>query len=350
MKPASFLNKMAASRLVRAGAGIFLFLGLATIDRPAPPPPPLGPRTAHLSVRAVPLDPGDAARRRLGPLVFRRGFALSSDDPRFGGISSMKVEGGQVLAISDTGMVFRFPLPVSAGTLPVHIAPLRAGPGSGAQKWDRDSESMAADRDHVWLGFEGENMIWRYRRADGSAEASVAPALMRRWRSNSGPESLVKLSDGRFLVIEEGPESAEPFSKAVLFSGDPTDPATRAAALRYRRVPGFRPTDAAELADGRLLILNRRFSWLTMLSAAFVLVDPRALQAGDTLEGPTIAMLTRPLTVDNMEALSVRQENGRTIIDVASDDNLMPIQRTLFLEFELDARQASRPAPPPPSE
>jgi hypothetical protein len=36
-----------------------------------------------------------------------------------------------------------------------------------------------------------------------------------------------------------------------------------------------------------------------------------------------------------MEALSVTQENKRTIIWLASDDNFIPLQRTLLLKFEL---------------
>ena len=45
--------------------------------------------------------------------------------------------------------------------------------------------------------------------------------------------------------------------------------------------------------------------------------------------------LQPPLTVDNMEALSVTVENGRTIVWIASDDNFFPLQRTLLLKFAL---------------
>ena len=45
-----------------------------------------------------------------------------------------------------------------------------------------------------------------------------------------------------------------------------------------------------------------------------------------------------PRPVDNMEALAVSREGGRTIVRIASDDNYLALQRTLLLEFELDER------------
>jgi hypothetical protein len=291
--------------------------------------PPPGPRAARLFMTPVALDPGDPARRRVGGLVFRRGWVLTSDDPGFGGISSMHVEHGAVLALADTGTVFRFALPVRAGAETVRIAPLDAGPGAGRRKAARDSESLAVAGDDAWIGFEGANAIWRYRRADGRARAGAAPAAMRAWPGNAGP-------------IAEDRNDGRAFSRALLFDGDPTAPGTRAAALRYRRVPGARPTDAAQLPDGRLLILNRHFAWLSGASATLMIADPAGLRPGGTIEGHTLAVLAPPLTVDNMEALSVSCAGGRTIVYLGSDNNMAPIQRTLFLEFALDPAIAGR--------
>jgi hypothetical protein len=93
-------------------------------------------------------------------------------------------------------------------------------------------------------------------------------------------------------------------------------------------------TDAAELPDGRLLILNRRLSWLGSFSARLVIAS--LPDRGRTVKGHQIAWLHAPVTVDNMEALSVTQEEGRTIIWIASDDNFSPpLQRTLLMKFSL---------------
>jgi hypothetical protein len=340
IKVASFLNAFFRC-LLRIAVAVILFVLLATIHAPGPLPPDRGPAIASLELRAVPLDPRDPARRRLGALLFRRGWVLTSDDPRFGGISAMHVDARRVVAISDTGMAFGFALPARPGSARVAIVPLK-GLSTEAHKEYRDSESMAVFGSDVWLGFEGQNKFSRYRRLEDRPESSAAPALMRRWPGNSGPESLVRLDDGRFLTIAEGRDDGEAFSAAVLFDRDPTLAHASGRSLRYRRVPGCRPTDAAQLPDGRLLILNRCFSWLSWLSAALVIAEPDQIRPGGIIAGQVIADLKRPLTVDNMEALSVVSRGAKTLVYIASDNNLMPIQRTLFLEFEL----AEAPAGP----
>jgi hypothetical protein len=340
MKLATFLNKTRLARVL----GPLLLLGLlATFIRPGPPPPVGGARTARLFAAPVALDPDDPGRRRVGGLIFRRGWVLTSDDRRFGGISAMHVEGGRVLALADTGIIFRFALPArSGGVEPMRVAPLAEGPGDANVKWDRDSESLAMAGGEAWIGFEGANAIWRYRRSDGRAESHATPPAMRHWPSNNGPESVARLDGGRFLVIAEDRDTAQPFSRALLFSGDPAMPGTPTLALRYRRVAGARPTDAAQMPDGRVLVLNRHFGWLSGLWATLAVADLHRLAPGGIIEPRPVATLAPPLTVDNMEALSLGCANGRTIVYIASDDNLMPIQRSLLLEFELAPPFAGR--------
>ena len=310
------------------------FLLLATIVTPNPPLPPGGPVRSVVTATAVMLDGDDGGRRRVGDLVFRRGWTLTSPDRRFGGLSAMHVEGGEVTAISDSGVLFRFPLPRAAGPLPLRVAPL---PGSrGAAKRDQDTEAMVVRGDRMWLAFEARNGIARLHRRDLREEALAQPEAMRRWRRNKGPEAMVRLADGRFLLLAEGPDDASVFSDALLFRGDPAEAGTAAAPLRYRRPPGYRVTDAALLPDGRLLVLHRRFRWLEGISAKLAIVDLAGLRSSAILEPREIAALRAPLTVDNMEALSVAREGGRTIVRIASDDNHMTLQRTLLLEFALE--------------
>jgi hypothetical protein len=290
---------------------------------------------ATLFAEPVPLDPSDPARRRVGGLDFLGGWSLSSDSARFGGLSALHVDGGAVAALSDGGTLFRFTLPVGHDHEPVRIDPLGGGPGPATYKSNRDTESMVILGPWLWAGFERHNMVWRYRLPDLAAAASAQPALMRDWRANSGAEGMVRLGDGRFLVFCEGNSDDRPLSDVVLFGGDPSDPRTPATLLHYRRVPGYRVSDAALLPDGRLLILNRRFEWLEGFSLVVTIADPSGLRAGAVLEGREIARLQPPLTIDNMEGVSVTVENGRTIVWLVSDDNFFPLQRTLLLKFAL---------------
>ena len=331
MKLARILNETASSRFGRMLFLAVAFVLLATIIHPPPAQPPTGPADARLDIVAVALDEQDPRRRRVGELVFLRGWALTSPEPRFGAISAMQVENGQVTALSDTGTIFRFALPRAAGAAPLRIEPLPRT--AGRAKSSHDTEAMLIAGGQAWIALERRNGVVRFRRADWHEESAAQPALMRSWRGNSGPEGMARLPDGRFLIFSEGRDHGAPFSPVVLFAGDPAVPDTPAVALRYRRLSGFRVTDAAVMPDGRLLILNRRFSLLDGASARLVVAESGRLGAGATVEGREIAELRPPLAVDNMEALSVTREGGRTIVRIASDDNFMGAQRTLLLEF-----------------
>jgi hypothetical protein len=156
---------------------------------------------------------------------------------------------------------------------------------------------------------------------------------MRRWRSNRGPEAMVRLPDGRFLVFSEGGGGDSP---VILFAGDPARPGTAAVRLRYRPPDGFRITDAALLPGGGLLFLNRKVSFLAGMEAKIGVAAAPKLAPGALLAGEEVAHLAWPLNIDNMEAMSVAREAGRTIVWLASDDNFNPLQRTILLKFALD--------------
>ena len=328
----------------RATRILFLLIAFAALTTIVPSPPrrpPPGPGESVLIAIPVALDPEDPGRRRAGSLLFRRGWQLTSPDGRFGGLSALHVADGQVTALTDSGIVMTFALPGPSADRRLRFTPLR-GPGSAATRSNRDTESLAIRGGRAWVGFERHNMIWRYRRSDWRAEAAARPAQMRGWRRNSGAETLVRLADGRFLAIAEGEDDAV-YSEILLFAGDPAEAETQTVRLRYRRLQGFRPTDAALLPDGRLLVLNRRISLFGGMAAKLAVAGLERLAPDRIIDSREIAELRAPLTIDNMEALSIAREGGRTIIRIASDDNYLALQRTLLLEFELD-ESASEPA------
>ncbi|NNC71690.1 MAG: esterase-like activity of phytase family protein, partial [Sphingomonadaceae bacterium] len=81
--------------------------------------------------------------------------------------------------------------------------------------------------------------------------------------------------------------------------------------------------------------LNRRLSLVEGVSVIVTIASLDGLAEGAIIEGRSIARLDPPLTIDNMEAVVVGEENGRAVIWMASDDNFNPLQRTLLLKFEL---------------
>jgi hypothetical protein len=295
-------------------------------------PPP--PSRSVLTFDPVHLDERFPDRRQVGKLTFLGGWSIRSNDHRFGGISAMHVEAGEVTAVSDTGNLFRFAVP-SGRRGELNVMPLPDGPGPATEKANRDAESLAVHRGRFWIAFEGSNEVWRYARDGSKAEAHRAPPEMRRWSGNGGSEAMVRLPDGRFLIFSESSYRPDGSTEALVFSGDPALARSRAERFGYAAPKGYKITDAAALPDGRLLFLNRSAGLAKGFTAILTLSDKAAPNAGGMFFGREIAHLRTPLTVDNMEALSVTIENGRTIVWIASDDNFLPLQRTLLLKFEL---------------
>ena len=302
----------------------FLFF-LGTFAPPSLYRPELPPALTRLSIK--PISPADM---RSEALVFRGGWHLESNDFRFGGISAMHVEGGQVTAFSDAGWLIRFAVPKDEAEAEARIDALPVGPGDPRAKADRDVEAMAVHGPLAWLAFERINAVWRFRRGSWEAEAGAEPPAMRKWRANRGAEAMLRLPDGRFLLFAEGGGG---LSDVLVFEGDPAAPGTRTVAMRYRPPEGHRITDAAALPDGRLLFLNRRTHLLAGgFSVKLTVARQPPLAEGAIIEPELLADLPR---LDNLEALSVTRDGDRTILWVASDDNYFPLQRTLLLRFEL---------------
>jgi hypothetical protein len=303
-------------------------------------PLPLAFHTPAPGVTAtpVPLDPADPARVTLGRLRYLGGWVLRGTERRFGGVSSMTIEDGRFVMLSDTGVVFRMRFTGSGPVADYASAPLPDGPGDGSRKFDRDSESSTYDpaSHHVWAGFETRNAIWRYTEGFAQADGHAEPAAMADWPPNEGPEAMVRLHDGRFLVFAETAKRPDGSHVVLLFPGDPTT-GVAPITFGYRGPPGFAPTDAVELPDGRVIVLHRRFSLTKGFSAALSVLDPAQIEPGATITGtPLVPSWAPPLTVDNMEALAIeRRADGRLMLWIASDDNFFVAERTLLMAFAL---------------
>jgi hypothetical protein len=299
-----------------------------SLQRREPPP-----AVSLIHLAPVPLDDAAPDSKRLGRLVFLGGWWLTSNDERFGGISALHVEAGQVLALSDAGWRIRFPLRNGSRTIRADVAMMEAGPGPADEKENRDSESLVVAGPTLWVGYEQANAVWRYDLRTFAVSGSAEPAAMARWNANHGAEAMVRLADGRFLIFNEGKGGD---SDALLFAGDPAKAGTPALRLRYRPPAGFRITDAALLPDGRIALLHRRVGLFEGFTARLTVARLPALAAGAVIEGEEAAAFEGGITRDNFEALSVGREGGRTILWLASDDNYNKLQRTLLLKFALE--------------
>ena len=195
---------------------------------------------------------------------------------------------------------------------------------------------MTSTQVGYWTGLEGRNAIARYAPSFARLEKLIEPKAMRNWPDNGGPEAMTRLPDGRFIVFSEEAFGPDNSTQALLFAGDPTDSQTSVQIFGYRAPQGYRVTDAAKLPDGRIILTNRRFTLFEGVSAVVTVADPKDIVPGKSWQGIEIARLKPPLTVDNMEGISVTQEGADTIIWLISDDNFQSFQRTLLLKFRLE--------------
>lgn len=266
-------------------------------------------------------------------------WQLTNRNPSFGGYSALIAQpGGRLQAFSDIGRSMAFGDP-DRGLRPVRfgvVPPLRPG---GDRARDVESATWNPRTGTVWVAAEDSNAIRRHA-SGAQAWDFVRPPSMRRWPSNQGPETMVRLSDGRFLVLAEARENLSARAgPALLFPGDPL---RGGKPVRFRFAPpdGFRPVDAASLPDGRVVILLRKLKMVLPPSfrSRLVIADPAQIKPGELWSWRPVARIEPPLPRDNYEGLAiVPGSDGSVVLWLISDDNRAAyLQRTLLLKIRWD--------------
>ncbi len=282
------------------------------------------------------VTPLDLPSIEAGPdMVAVAAWELSSENKHFGGYSALLVREDDAapafFAASDRGRFLRFDLRDGEPEF-------GAIAGSVANTKDAiDVEAVTSDpaTGRLWFAYEGRNLIERRNASLGDA-ARAKPGAMERWGENSGPEAIVRLADGQFIVLSEGPRATYGTEHAALLFADDPVKSVKVAAFTFTPPSGYRPVDMAQLPDGRVLILVRRF--IPALPPRFetkvLLADPQGIVAGGIWTGQTIATIAPPLPSDNYEGMDVvTRPDGGTDIWLIADDNLATFQRTLLLKL-----------------
>lgn len=293
------------------------------------------------------LNVDDPSVTRIGRLRYRGGVSLSSDDPRFGGLSGLLVDrGGQRLkAVSDKGtwLIARIKHDSKRRLIGLDNAEIagmrdRAGEIVKGKKFG-DAEAMARVNGHVIVAYEHTHRLWHY--ADRGNFLNARPKIERRpprgrkhsrvLRRNHGIEALTELSGNRLFALPEGRKDAVVRQPGWIIDGKRWHP------VSYARKGLYRPVGAATLPNGDVLVLERRLTLIGGLSSRLVRVSARSIRAGAVIKGKEIAVLQSPMIADNFEGISARRgPDGKTLVYLVSDDNFNILQRTLLLMFELD--------------
>ncbi|MGD9811298.1 MAG: esterase-like activity of phytase family protein [Sphingobium sp.] len=299
-------------------------------------------RTANgpVLIRSEPLvlDSRNPSRTTLGDLHFLGAWKLTSPEKWFGGLSAMLIgPQGRIWALNDSGVMYIFPKPGGSEkgeAFRVRAPKKRPKP----YRYPTDSESVTADPDfrNIWIGFEMVPRICRFvpdLRRD--SRCRDWPEIGK-WDQTESQESMVRLPDGRFLVIAEQTDGDGPQHEVLLFAGDPASPATpHPRHLSYIPPAGYKPTDAVWFDKDHLIVLNRRVTIYDGFTAVISVVDIGRLESGTVLKSREIARLVPPVLSDNFEGLAIEREDGQPILWVVSDDNHLFLQRTLLLKFAL---------------
>ncbi len=307
-----------------------------------------GANNIELSYTRVPLNYERPEQHAVGMLKYRGGLSITARDPMFGGLSSLlvSVDGKFMLAASDKGMWFSAGLDynddgILVGLSSAKLAPITGTDGKPLAGRYRDAEGLArADDGTIFLAFEQHHRILRFAlsgQLDADRLSSVIPDLvtapteLAEFNSNAAMEALVTLDDGGLLILTEGLDNDRPSKPGWILRND-----TAAARLEYNRADRFRPTGATRLADGDIIVVERRYTLIRGVAALLRRVSKGTIQPGARLDGPEFARIAPPLTVDNMEGVAARRDSsGRTLIYLLSDDNFSVLQRTLLLMFKL---------------
>ena len=312
---------------------------------------PRGDASLELDAVPVPLDASDPSRSVVGPLRYLGGLWLRSSDPRFGGLSDLRVspDGARLLAVSDCGQGFTASLSYGEGGRLAGVAHPRlvalAGPASGPLGFgESDAESLVAGEE-LEVAFEGRRGGLRAYAVTppfaGPSRPLPWPAGARSCGSNGGIETMVATGDGRRLLVCEARRGASSTVPAWVGRGETWT--ERDYALTFEggwAGEPFRPTGAALLPDGDLLFVERRFP---PIGARLARLPRASLDGAGPLAPREIARFDSPLTLDNFEGVEARRDaTGRTLVYLLSDDNncakntgTPALQRTLLLMFAL---------------
>lgn len=290
---------------------------------------------------AIPLDPNDPDRNRIGDLEYLGGLDIPPMGQNIGGLSGLRwdVESGRLLAITDDARWVWIKPVENEGRL-VGVTDFESGnfldlEGEALTGKERgDSESLTRSADGGWLvGFERDHRIWRYAQLSGiPVETAIDPTnTLGQMESNGGVEALAR-SEANLILCAERQASEDKANCAIHFgAGLPTGPLPVRPTSTIEALGGV-PTDADHSDDEMLFFLFRSYSSADGNGTAIVALR----QSGTRRE---IATVRPPLTVDNFEGIAVRQEgegdNKRTFLYIVSDGNFSANQRTLLMKFEV---------------
>jgi hypothetical protein len=336
--------------IASAGVVFTLLVGAAlTLGATQGAPRPRLDAPQRIAIAAKLIDSflySDPDRSRFGMLEFVGGIELTSSDPDFGGFSALRMaaDGKNFVSLSDKGrwltgrITYEHDVPM--GIAEAVMAPILGPDGRtlASRGW-YDTESLAEQDGMLYVGIERVNRIVRFDFAKfgvlARAQPIPVPLGISRLPDNKGLEALAfapaasKLAGALMAFSERGLDVAGNLKAFLLGGRTPGE-------FSVRRRDGFDISDAAVLPSGDVLLLERRFDWLSGVAMRLRRIAIADIMPGALVDGPALMSADIHYQIDNMEGLGVHQRgDGSVILTLISDDNFSFLQRTILLQFKL---------------
>jgi hypothetical protein len=263
------------------------------------------------AVRFIPVAPDPSG---FGPARLVGAWRVEVDDPRFGGVSALALDGDTLLALTDSGTLVRLPRPGRRRQALVQDLP--AGPGNSRFKVNRDSEALARDPAGRgwWVAFEQWHQLWLYDPAFRRALAHIELGS-ERWGPNTGIEAMV--ADNRGLTLFR-----EPADEWLRIEGR--------TLRRHRMTSRYGSlSDAARLPDGRVLAVARKMALAGFAKRLLAVEDHNG-----SVQLRSLARLSLGATA-NVEAIAVEPRGQSARLWLMTDNDFRPRAPTLLVALDL---------------
>lgn len=291
--------------------------------------------------------PFRASDQRDPSLLYLGGLYLWSENSAFGGLSGLEHLGdGRYIAVTDRGSYLVFDLVTSKdrpiGIQGATIGPLALRRPQGGRLIDAEDivripgSTPAGDRFAVALE-RRSSPLRRFRLAgDGLVEESIVRFPADAGCGHNRAIESVALAPpdspaaGRLVIVAERPHGSGQHIPGWIQD---------LGRFHIRRHNDFDVTAIRFLSDGDLILLERRFRLTGGIALRIRRIPGTALRVDALLDGEILldAGLTEP--IDNMEGLAVHQDERGVVLTLISDDNFIPLQRTVLLQFRLPDRE-----------
>ena len=322
-----------------------------------------GVETQEIEVRAHPIASfarGDATPKLSPRLEWRGGLTLTSPSSHFGGWSGLilDTDGKGLIVVSDSGIWMTGTLAYD-GARPKALRDVRIGAlrnkkgGPLAKLRERDAEAITLasgtpQKGTAYIAFEQADRIGVFpvdNAGIGTPRSYLTmPQEAARMRLD-GIEALAVLSGGphkgALVAFAENPLRGEKEHRGWVWIGG------KPHGFTVPDIGGYSITDAASLADGCVLLVERRFRWTEGLKVRLRRLDADGIKPGGRAKGEILLDTDHATAeIDNLEALAVSEdEHGETVITLMSDDNFNRIlQRTVLLQFTLKDKAVAETA------